>query len=75
MFPAAGVGVGVGVGADVGAGVGVGVGAPPAIVVTPGVDPEAPPQAASANNESKAAYLPDERRARESMPKNMDAMT
>ena len=74
MPPGAATGVGVGVGVDVGAGVGVGVGAPPAIVVTPDVVPEAPPHADKAKAARRMALWPDERRARDSMPKNMDEM-
>jgi len=66
-----GVAVGVGVGVLVGAGDGVGV--VPA-TVTLGVDPVAPPQADRARAARMEALRPDERRARESMPKNMDEM-
>ncbi|QDZ08059.1 hypothetical protein FPZ24_11675 [Sphingomonas panacisoli] len=68
-----GVGVGVAVAPGVGVGVGVGVGSF-ATAVTPG-DPPAPPHADKAKAASKKAQWPDERRARDSMPKNMDEMT
>ncbi|MEO5494539.1 MAG: hypothetical protein ABIR08_11015 [Sphingomonas sp.] len=54
---------------------GDGLGVVPLTAVTPDVAPEAPPHADKAKAARRMAQWPDERRARDSMPGNMDEMT